>query len=208
MEITTKYTKAIVELDTAINPAVEQYRAKDAIFTPSNVISMMRAVMVVPAVLAFVLHPKLPNFLAASIFVIAFISDLLDGMLARRLDSISEFGKVIDPLADKIFVGVVVITMAIYGIIPFWFLAIIIARDLIIVTAGIYAKRKLGVVLPSNYPGKAAVLTISVTIFLIVCGVSGELIVVLEYLSIALMIVSLFLYGNRLSGLLAAVRTH
>ena len=188
---------------SAVQDPLTEFRAKDSVFTPSNLISLMRVMLVIPAIFGFVLHLHL---LVAAIFVTAFISDLLDGMLARRLDSVSEVGKILDPLADKIFVGLVVITMAAYGLIPIWFLAIIIARDLIIVAAGIFAKRKLGVVLPSNYPGKAAVLTISITLLLIVCGVSGSILVFMEYSSVALMIVSLALYGQRLTKLLAMTR--
>jgi CDP-diacylglycerol--glycerol-3-phosphate 3-phosphatidyltransferase len=186
------------------DPAVlAQYRAKDSIVTPSNLISLMRAFMVFPAIFALIAHLYI---LVASIFVVAFISDLLDGLVARRTNTVSELGKIIDPLADKIFVGLVVIAMAAYGLIPTWFLAAIIIRDMIIIAGGIWAKRKLGVVLPSNYPGKAAVLTISLTLFLIMTGVPSNIIAGMEWLGIALMVGSLWVYGRRLGGLLSVVK--
>lgn len=183
------------------NPVVTQFRAKDLVFTPSNLISTMRAFMALPAIFAIVAHL---NVLAASICFIAFVSDVLDGWLARKFDTVSELGKVLDPIADKIYIGLVVITMAAYSLIPLWFLAIVIGRDLVILAGGIWAKRKLGVVLPSNYPGKAAALTTALTIFLILAGVSGVIIVAFIYLSLALMALSLVVYGQRLASLLRA----
>ena len=187
--------------ETVADP-VAQFKAKDTLFTPANLISLMRAMMVFPAIFAIMMHL---NILAASIFVTAFISDLADGLLARKMNDVSEWGKVIDPLADKIFVGLVVLAMAYYQYIPWWFVIAILARDIVIVLAGIWATRKFKVVLPSNYPGKAAVLVIALTLFLIMTGVSGQTITWMQYGSLVLMGVSLIMYGKRLVGLLRAV---
>ena len=197
-----------LKIDTVAGPGalpdpISQFRAADSIFTPSNIISMMRVMMVFPAIFALVAHL---NILVGAIFITAFLSDLLDGFVARKTNTVSEIGKIIDPLADKIFVGLVVIAMAAYGMIPIWFLVTILARDLLIVTVGVWAKRKLGVVLPSNYPGKAAVFAMALTLLLIVSGVTGNPIVLMEWLSVGLMVVSVVVYGMRLSSLLSAAR--
>ncbi|HZK77087.1 MAG TPA: CDP-alcohol phosphatidyltransferase family protein [Candidatus Kapabacteria bacterium] len=196
-------------MEPTVNPVLAPYRAKDVIFTPSNLISIMRAMFVLPAIFCIVAHLYI---LVASIFIAAALTDVLDGIIARKTNTVSEFGKIVDPLADKIFVGFVVIAMAVYGLLPVWFLAIIIGRDLVILAGGWWAKRKLGVVLPSNYPGKIAVITVAFTLLLIIiaAGVHGntsvllELIVFLEWTSVALMAVSLWVYGIRLKTLLAA----
>ena len=182
-----------------LNPALEKFRAKDDIFTPSNMISAMRAMMAVPAVIAIIGHWYL---LVASICVAAFISDMLDGLIARKTNSVSEMGKVIDPLADKIYVGCVVIAMAAYSLIPIWFLAIIIGRDLLIVLGGIWAKKRLGVILPSNYPGKIAVVAISISIFMVFVNLPKNIIEIFQYISVVLMAVSLVLYSQRLLKLM------
>lgn len=189
-------------MDQVVADPVAQYKAKDAFFTPANLVSLMRAMMVFPAIMAIMAHL---NLLAASIFVTAFLSDLADGLLARKMNDVSEWGKVIDPLADKIFVGCVVLAMAYYDYIPWWFVLAILGRDIVIVLAGIWATRKFKVVLPSNYPGKAAVLVISVTLFLIMTGLKGQPIVWMEYASLALMAVSLLMYARRLIGIMRAV---
>lgn len=178
---------------------IKKFRAKDLVFTPSNIISAMRAFMAFPAIFAIMAEL---NILAAAICFVAFLSDILDGWLARKYDTVSELGKVIDPLADKIYIGIVVIAMAFYGLISIWFLSVIIGRDLVILAGGIWAKGKLGVVLPSNYPGKAAALTTAITIFLILGGVTGMVIVGFVYLSVGLMAVSVWVYGSRLWSLI------
>jgi CDP-diacylglycerol--glycerol-3-phosphate 3-phosphatidyltransferase len=199
------------EVEPVANDPIAKYRAKDDLFTPSNLISIMRVMFVMPAI--FCIMAQL-YFLVAAIFVAAVLTDLLDGIIARKTDSVTELGKIVDPLADKIFIGLVVVTMAFYGLIPIWFIIIILARDLVILAGGVWAKKKLGVVLPSNYPGKIAVITIALTLFLIVirAGISGDtsvlqqIIVILEWLSVALMALSLWVYGRRLAGLLAVAK--
>ena len=183
---------------------IAQYRAKDNLFTPSNIISAIRAFMVFPAIFTIMAGAHLYP-LTAAICVVAVISDLLDGYIARKFDEVSEYGKIIDPLADKIYVGLLAITMAAYGLVPVWFLAIVLVRDLVILVAGMWAKKKLGVVLPSNYPGKIAVLTIAISLFLALFPqVPHRLIFYTEIVAIALMTVSLVGYGFRLKSLLKA----
>lgn len=191
---------------------LQKFRSKNDIFTPSNLISIMRAMFVLPAVFCIYASQKDTHlyYLVAAIFVAAAFTDVLDGIIARKTNTVTELGKIVDPLADKIFVGLVVIAMVYYHLIPVWFTAIILGRDLLILGVGMWAKRKLGLVLPSNYAGKIAVVVISITIFLIVirAGVPGntdtlqQLIVILEWVSVALMAWSLVAYGTRLRSVL------
>lgn len=67
--------------------------------------------------------------LALVLFLIASLTDLFDGILARKLQVVSEFGKFMDPLADKILVNSTFITLNILGIMPIWITAVIILRD-------------------------------------------------------------------------------
>jgi len=192
-----------VENQKASHPdPVAQFRAKKSIWTPANGISFLRMLLVIPAV--YFLAQK-EYTLAATTFAIAYATDLLDGFIARKTNDVSEYGKIIDPLADKVFVGAVVIAMMVLGLVPVWFVAIILARDVVILLAGIWAGRKFKTVLPSNYPGKGAVLAISLTLFLTVLGVSHEVLVFLQGLSVLLMAISLIVYGRRLFRLIRAV---
>lgn len=131
----------------------------------SNGLSAVRLLLAVPAYYV-ILHEQ---YLAAFwIGITAIVSDLLDGWLARKLNQITEAGKIIDPLADKVFVGGAVIALVQMGKLPLWFVLSVVARDLIIVVAGIIVARRLDTVLPSNYFGKVAVQCISAVL---ICAV-------------------------------------
>ncbi len=93
-----------------------------------------------------------------------YFSDLLDGYLARKLDQVSEFGKIIDPLADKISVIAIALILAYLNKIPIWFLLIVVIRDVLIFGFGIYLNRKKDIRLMSNFPGKIAVFSIGLII--------------------------------------------
>jgi CDP-diacylglycerol--glycerol-3-phosphate 3-phosphatidyltransferase len=69
------------------------------------------------------------HLIAVILFLIASLTDLFDGMLARKLQVVSEFGKFMDPLADKILVNSTFITLNILEIMPIWITAVVILRD-------------------------------------------------------------------------------
>jgi CDP-diacylglycerol--glycerol-3-phosphate 3-phosphatidyltransferase len=131
-----------------------------------------------------------------------YISDLLDGYLARKLNQVSELGKIIDPLADKIAVVGIVIVLFLQGRVETWFFIVVIARDLLIVLFGLYLKSKSKIVLMSNYPGKVAVFSIGLIILLTVFNTGSfellqKVISYLYYISVILIIYSLYLYLMR-----------
>ncbi len=123
-------------------------------FNISNNISILRIAMAVP--LAYYL---INNNISAVIIisVLAFISDYLDGYFARSRGEISDFGKVLDPLADKLFFGTAAVIMIVLGMIPVYLAVVIVARDILIFLGGIYVKNKTGIVMASNLVGKGAV---------------------------------------------------
>jgi CDP-diacylglycerol--glycerol-3-phosphate 3-phosphatidyltransferase len=143
------------------------HRTSDKIWTYSNGLSMLRAALTIPsAILLWQGH----NYFAYAVGILAYITDLLDGWLARKLNEVSEMGKIIDPLADKIYVAVITTILVIQGALPLWFVALVIARDFVIMLAGIYLARRTGFVMPSNMPGKIAVFCM---IVMMSCAVLG-----------------------------------
>lgn len=134
---------------------------------------------------------------AFGVCVAAVATDLLDGYLARRNNEVTEFGKIIDPLADKIFVATMVIVMVLKEMIPLWLMLIVLGRDLLILTGGLIVERRIGVVLPSNYPGKVAVISLSVALVLILLGTAGTVSRIFIWLAVALLALSLVLYAKR-----------
>lgn len=125
---------------------------------------------------------------------IAALTDKLDGVFARRYHEVTEWGKILDPLADKIAVAVAAIVLLKLDAISLWFVIAILARDLLIFAGGMYLKRRQGVVLQSNETGKWAVGIIALTLFLMVVGIRSIVTDVLITATVILLIVSLSFY--------------
>ena len=143
-------------------------------------------------------HDKFRYFVIV-MFLFAYISDLLDGYLARKYNEITEFGKVIDPLADKIFVIAVILQLYFSGEISTMYFWIILLRDLIILTGGIVVSKTIGKVLPSNLLGKMTVASIALFLLGVIAGAKEIplLFNFLEYSSIILSFGSVLGYGLR-----------
>jgi CDP-diacylglycerol--glycerol-3-phosphate 3-phosphatidyltransferase len=131
------------------------------------------------------------------IIVLAALTDKLDGVLARKLNQITDWGKVLDPVADKIAVGAVAIVLLILGNIPIWFVVIILLRDILIFSGGMYIKSKKGVLLQSNEAGKWTVGIVALALFLMVLNAQRLLVEIAVWASVALLVVSFGLYLKR-----------
>ncbi len=170
------------------------------ISTPSNFLSMLRLVMAVPLwyLFDYLSNPDMRGIILIVCLFTA-LTDVLDGYLARKYNQVTEFGKIIDPLADKIVIGVVIIKLFILSEIPFYYFIAILGRDVLIFLGGIFVTKKIGRVLPSNILGKLTVLIISLVIILIVAGISKDSFVYISLyvLSILLIVVSLAAYFIR-----------
>ncbi|MBW2145553.1 MAG: CDP-diacylglycerol--glycerol-3-phosphate 3-phosphatidyltransferase [Deltaproteobacteria bacterium] len=90
-------------------------------------------ILVVPGVVICLLAPgRMTSVLAAVLFMLAGVTDFLDGVLARRYGNITNLGKLLDPLADKLLVVSALIMLAGVGRVPAWMVVIIVARELLI----------------------------------------------------------------------------
>lgn len=100
--------------------------------TIPNLITMFRLVLVPVVILAILEESWLAAFL---LFALAGVSDGVDGYIARRFDMRSEFGAVIDPLADKALLVSIFVTLAVVGVLPVWLAILVVSRDAMIVAA-------------------------------------------------------------------------
>jgi CDP-diacylglycerol--glycerol-3-phosphate 3-phosphatidyltransferase len=167
------------------------------IFNASNSLSFIRLLLVIPTWIAFNNFDNITaGYIVASIGIFAAITDILDGYLARKLHQITEFGKVIDPLADKVLVVFIVINLFIIGKLPDYYFYMIVIRDALILIGGLLVTKKIKKVLPSDYIGKATVLIISFVLLMILLNVNQESIpyLILYYTSIVMIFVSLINY--------------
>jgi CDP-diacylglycerol--glycerol-3-phosphate 3-phosphatidyltransferase len=102
---------------------------KKRVFNLPNAITMLR-IGIIPVLFFLLLSPDFTESLViACIFVIAALTDLLDGYIARRYQIVTTMGKFLDPIADKLVVNTAMILMIPIGRIPAWIVAIIIIRD-------------------------------------------------------------------------------
>jgi len=95
-----------------------------------NVISMIRIVLILPIAAALERHQLVT---AIMLFALAALSDAADGFLARRFGWRSELGAVLDPLADKLLLATVFVTLGLLELVPLWLVVAVVARDAIIV---------------------------------------------------------------------------
>jgi cardiolipin synthase (CMP-forming) len=96
-----------------------------------NIISVIRILLVVPIAIAL-FHQQLA--FAVMLFAVAALSDAADGFLAKRFGWQSELGALLDPIADKLLLATVFITLSFLGLVPLWLMAAAVARDVIIVS--------------------------------------------------------------------------
>ncbi len=130
-------------------------------WTLANGLSILRMLLAIPTCYA-VWHNY--TAVAVSLGVLAMLTDYFDGYFARKFNQVSELGKILDPLADKIMVISLFIILSIQGRIPLWLTAAVLTRDILILLGGAFLKKKLGYVIPSNQTGKWTVFFIALYI--------------------------------------------
>ena len=120
-----------------------------------NILTMLRMVMIPLFIYVFFLPNRYSMVWAAIIYIAAAVTDFLDGMIARKYNLITNFGKLFDPLADKLLQLSAVACLVIADILPIWFFIFYIAKEAIQIVASIFLL-KSGVVVSSNIFGKVA----------------------------------------------------
>ena len=134
-----------------------------------NKITIFRVCMI-PFFLIFMLVSGIPGgrYIAAVLFVVAAVSDAVDGHIARKNNLVTNFGKFMDPLADKLLVCSALICFVEFGLMPSWIVILIIGREFIISGFRLVASDK-GVVIAASYWGKfKTTFQIIMCVFLIV----------------------------------------
>ena len=120
-----------------------------------NKLTLFRVILI-PFFVFFLLAPWFEgygNYIAVAIFIIASLTDFLDGRIARKYNLVTNFGKFMDPLADKLLVCSAMICLISLGLLPAWIVIIIIAREFIISGFRLIASDN-GVVIAASYWGK------------------------------------------------------
>jgi cardiolipin synthase (CMP-forming) len=175
-------------------------KLKELISTRSNLLSLLRLLLVIPLWMLFDnINSDSNRIIIMCLCWFAALTDVMDGYLARKFNEVTEMGKIIDPLADKFVIGVVVLRLFFTGEIPDYYFWMIVGRDALIFAGGIFVSQKLGRILPSNMLGKITVISIGLTLFFILLQVDRSSIFFkgLYLLSILLIVSSLLGYAIR-----------
>lgn len=142
------------------------------------------------------------DYLALVIFIVASLTDMLDGKIARKYNLVTNFGKFMDPLADKLLVCSALICLLDLGQLASWMVIVIISREFIISGFRLVASDN-GIVIAASWWGKAKTISQMVMIILLIARFPGAFFDVLEqvmiYVAVVLTVVSLidYLWKNR-----------
>ena len=134
-------------------------------FYTSNLLSLSRIFIMYPMWFFYSRYSETGNnndyYIVIALVLIGGFTDFLDGYLARKWNQISELGKILDPLCDKIGLAIMSIIMYLYADFPIWVIIIMLGRDLLIVIGASFIMNKLDEVPSSEMPGKIASTVIS-----------------------------------------------
>ena len=167
-----------------------------------NKLTIIRTILIVPFILLLLGgqagwfgNPMVTDFIALAIFIIASLTDLIDGKIARKYNLVTNFGKFMDPLADKMLVCAAMIALIELDRIPSWVVIIIISREFIINGFRLIASDN-GVVIAANYWGKFKTTFQMIMICLMIANLSWLQILtdIIMWIALALTVISLVDY--------------
>lgn len=156
--------------------ASEEARGADAsldrVVTLPNAISLLR-ILLIPVFVVLLANPETQ---VAGMLLMAGLmaTDWVDGQLARRLGQVSNVGKLLDPVADRLIMAAALITLVVIDAFPLWAAAIVIGRDLLVLVVGGLYLLPRGVTIAVRPSGKAATFGLMCGIFGIAWGNLGQ----------------------------------
>ena len=171
-----------------------------------NKLTILRVIMIPFFVLALLYdggENQTLRYVAAAIFIIASLTDMLDGKIARKYNLVTNFGKFMDPLADKLLVCSALICMIELRELPAWMVIIIISREFIISGFRLVASDN-GVVIAASYWGKFKTTFQMIGVVLLIFNIPAlsTLTTIIVWIALALTVISLVDYVVKNAGVL------
>jgi len=169
-----------------------------------NKLTIFRVILIVPFILfllggqwfeALANMGSVCDYIALGIFIVASLTDLIDGKIARKYNMVTNFGKFMDPLADKLLVSAAMIALIQLGRIPALVVIVIISREFIISGFRLIASDN-GVVIAASYWGKFKTTFQMIMVCLMIANISAINIVtqIVMWIALALTVISLIDY--------------
>lgn len=167
-------------------------------WTAANVLSALRMVLGIPVFI--VLLTRGPgDWLVVLLVAVAVVTDWMDGKVARWSHTVSEWGKILDPLADKLTAALAILALALRGdtVISWWFLVLLVVRDGLIVAGATRMSLRRRHVFMSLWSGKVAVAMLALLVAAVVLKADPPIPHVLLWVSTALLLYSFLRYVIR-----------
>ncbi len=164
-----------------------------------NKLTVLRVILVPVFIVVMMLNPfgEASKWVSLGIFIIASLTDLLDGKIARKYNLVTNFGKFMDPLADKMLVCSALICLTSLGKLEAWIVILIVVRDFIISGFRLVASDN-GVVIAASYWGKFKTTFQMIMICLIIADIDWQplviLTIIIKYVAVFLTVYSLIDY--------------
>ena len=137
---------------------------KDKLKNIPNMLSVLRIILVFVYIAVFFFSNK---FVAAGVFLIAGITDIIDGYLARKNNWVTDAGKILDPIADKFMQCAVLVCMTLANMVPLWFSLPYILKEALMLLGGLFMLKRRKVRVVSNVFGKIAAVLFYAVIILV-----------------------------------------
>lgn len=144
----------------------------DLVWTVPNLLSGIR-LLTIPLFAWLALVPE-QDAAAAVVLALGGITDYFDGMLARRWNQVTRLGQLLDPIADRLSTVTVLVVFLIRDVVPLWFVALLVIRD-VVLTVEMGRLKGRGITgLPVNFIGKAATFNLMISFPLLLWGVDAQ----------------------------------
>lgn len=114
-------------------------QASDRILTVPNLMSFAR-LLILPFLYIELVNGRLARGLAVGMLFGA--TDFLDGYVARRFNQVSRLGQLLDPTSDRLFIGTIAVGLVVSGLLPWWPVALVVLRDVLLLVAGLVMVRR------------------------------------------------------------------
>jgi CDP-diacylglycerol--glycerol-3-phosphate 3-phosphatidyltransferase len=158
-----------------------------------NLLTVLRLAFLPFIMYYLTLGTKRGDGLSLGFISLSVLTDFFDGFLARKMNMRSQLGRMLDPLVDKISVDVALLFLAAYKGLPYWYVFLVIGRDLVIIFASFHVISKARIVTESNLLGKYTLFSFSLVIIAYILGIR-PLIYVTLWISVLLIPASLSKY--------------
>jgi len=176
-------------------------------WTVPNALSLLRLVLVIPITYLIVVDGSLAWL--SGLIMAAILSDWFDGRIARWSHTVSAWGKVLDPVADK-FAALMIVSALVFRSVeptlPGWLLALVLVRDGSIVLGGIVIAQRTGRIAVSAWIGKAAVAWLALTVLAAILKADPPVMQVCIWMTTGLMVLSFLAYLGRFFRIIRATR--